>query len=172
MIVTEIEKKYLIKEMPDLSLYEFHEIEQAYLNRHPVLRIRKNDNKFIFTFKSKKPNNLDLVISKEIEEDLTEEAYYHLLEKADGFPISKTRYLIPLENGLTGELDVFHGRLEGLIFIEVEFPDERTAVEFKPPVWFGEDVSSDKHYRNGWLSTLEKYNGFLTETAEINDRNG
>lgn len=163
----EIEKKYLIAQMPDLSAYKCHEIEQAYLNRNPVLRIRRKDSDFIFTYKLKKKNELNLVENVEIEEELTEEAYYHLRDKADGFPIFKTRYLIPLEGGLTGELDVFHGRLEGLVFIEVEFPDEKTAVDFVPPKWFGTDVSSDRHYRNGWLSTLEKYNGFLNEPDDF-----
>lgn len=153
----EIEKKYTLREMPDLTGYQFREIEQAYLNRNPVLRIRKSDDKYIFTYKLKKKNDLNLVINKEIEEELTEKAYYHLREKADGFIISKTRYLIPLDGGLTGELDVFHGRLEGLSFIEVEFPDEIAAASFEPPAWFGEDVTSDKRYSNGWLSAHENY---------------
>ncbi len=156
----EIEKKFLLKEMPDLSLYTCHEIEQAYLSRNPVLRIRKKDDKYIFTYKQKDKSYTNLQVSKEIEEELTEEAYYHLREKADNHIISKSRYLIPLENGLTGELDVFHGRLEGLYFIEVEFPDTETAEGFVPPAWFDRDVTGDKRYKNGYLTTLDKYEGF------------
>jgi len=158
----EIEKKYLVKEVPDLSKYRFVEIEQAYLSRNPVLRIRKKNDKYIFTYKLKDKSFTNLQVSKEIEEPLTEEAYYHLREKADNHVIEKTRYLIPLENGLTGEYDVFHGRLEGLHFIEVEFPDEESANSFVAPEWFGEDVTSDKHYKNGFLTTVDKYEGFWT----------
>ena len=152
----EIEKKFLIKEMPDLSKYKYHEIEQAYINRKPTLRIRKWDDEYIFTFKSSVAGNKDLQISKEIEEPLTKEAYEHLLKKADGYPITKTRYIIPLENGLKGELDIFNGRLEGLVFIEVEFESVKMAEKFIAPKWFGKDVTADKRYRNGNLSTLEK----------------
>ena len=146
--------------MPDLSKYRFHEIEQAYLNRNPVLRIRKRDEDYIFTYKSSKKSDKKLQVSTEIEEELTKEAYLHLREKADGFPITKTRYIIPLKDGLKGELDVFHGRLEGLIFIEVEFKSVKDAGNFTPPEWFGKDVTDDKRYRNGYLSTLEKYENF------------
>jgi RimJ/RimL family protein N-acetyltransferase/CYTH domain-containing protein len=156
----EIEKKYLIKEMPNLSEFRSHEIEQAYLNRNPVLRIRKRDEDYIFTYKSSKKSDKRLQVSTEIEEELTKEAYLHLREKADGFPITKTRYIIPLKDGLKGELDVFHGRLEGLIFIEVEFKSVEDAGNFTPPEWFGKDVTEDKRYRNGYLSTLEKYENF------------
>lgn len=174
----EIEKKYLIKELPDLSRYDCHEIEQGYLTRRPVLRIRKSDDEYIFTYKSKiKGAPEDLNINDEIERPLTKEAYETLREKTEGHLIHKTRYLIPhnaeyKENeGLTEaegscpeelliELDVFHGRLEGLMFAEVEFPDEETAMRFVPPVWFGKDVSSDRRYRNGYLSELEKYEMF------------
>ena len=156
----EIEKKFLVKQMPELSKYRHYEIEQAYLNRDPVLRIRKRDDDYIFTYKSKKKSDSALQVSTEIEEALTKEAYEHLREKADGFPITKTRYIIPLENGLKGELDVFHGRLDGLVFIEVEFKDVAAAGAFLPPEWFGPDVTADKRYRNGYLSTLEKYEKF------------
>ena len=55
---------------------------------------------------------------------------------------------------------MFHDRLEGLMFAEVEFPDEETALRFVPPKWFGEDVSGDRRYSNGYLSELEKYEMF------------
>ncbi|CBK73648.1 hypothetical protein CIY_07550 [Butyrivibrio fibrisolvens 16/4] len=37
----EIERKFLIKELPDLSKYDYVDIEQGYLCTHPVVRIRK-----------------------------------------------------------------------------------------------------------------------------------
>ena len=156
----EIEKKFLIAKMPDLSKFTCHEIEQAYLNRNTVFRIRKWDDKYIFTYKTKHDRADNLIVNTEIEEEIPKSAYLHLRDKADNYYISKTRYIIPLEDGLKGELDVFHGRLEGLTFIEVEFPSEEAALSFKAPDWFGADVSGDSHYRNGFLSTVDKYTGF------------
>ena len=70
------------------------------------------------------------IVSEEYNLPLNKEAYEHMRPKCDGELVSKDRYLIPLDNGLTGELDVFKGFLEGLYFIEVEFPDEEAAKAF------------------------------------------
>ena len=86
---------------------------------------------------------------------LTREAYLHLLPKADGNIITKTRYRIPLGaeyGGLVAELDVFSGKFTGMMLVEVEFPDEETAGSFVPPDWFGEDVTFSEKYHNSWLS--------------------
>jgi CYTH domain-containing protein len=91
-------------------------------------------------------------MNHEVELPLTEEAYLKLRDKTDGNMIYKTRYLIPLQDGLTAELDVFEGVLKGLVFAEVEFPDIQTADDFVPPAWFGRNLSSDKRFTNYHLS--------------------
>ena len=162
----EIERKYLIKSMPlDLDKYNKKEIEQAYLNRSPVLRIRKSNDDYILTYKLKKSelNVKGPIVNEEIEAALTKEAYEHLREKADGNIIVKTRYIIPYradKKKYKIELDVFHGKLEGLVFAEVEFESKEDADSFKKPDWFGEDVSSDRRYRNGFLTDQEDLSVF------------
>ncbi len=138
----EIERKFLIKELPDLDQYPYVDIEQGYLSTSPVLRIRKKDDKYIFTYKG-----AGLMTREEIEAALTKEAYEHLKEKIDGHLISKRRYLIPYDS-YTIELDIFSGHMDGLIMAEVEFPDMDSANNFVPPVWFGDDVTSDSRYHN------------------------
>ena len=64
------------------------------------------------------------------------------------------------------ELDVFHGKLEGLRFVEVEFPDKEASESFTPPEWFGEDVSADPSYRNSYLSTLESADEFMKKEQD------
>ena len=50
----EIERKYLIHTIPfDLKEYAFHDIEQGYLCTEPVVRIRKQDDTYYLTYKSK-----------------------------------------------------------------------------------------------------------------------
>ena len=56
--------------------------------------------------------------------------------------------------GLVAEVDVFHGRHDGLVLVEVEFPNTQTANNFVPPEWFGEDVSEDPCYRNSFLASM------------------
>lgn len=146
----EIERKYLIHTLPDhLEQYPKRELEQGYLCTAPVVRIRKDNERYELTYKSK-----GLMVREEHNLPLTEEAYTHLKTKIDGRLISKTRYLIPLGEALTVELDVFHGDLAPLLLAEVEFPDEEGANRFTPPDWFGEDVTFSSKYHNSNLSKL------------------
>ena len=90
----EIERKFLIDKLPDdIESYPFHLIEQAYLCTNPVVRIRREDDDFILTYKGS-----GLMQREEANLSLTSEGYYHLLTKADGNVITKKRYLIPLEH--------------------------------------------------------------------------
>lgn len=158
----EIERKFTIKELPkDLDLYPCHLIEQAYLNTDPVIRIRREDDEFYMTYKGQ-----GMMAREEYNLPLNEDAYYHLLEKADGNVISKKRYLIPLNNpqfikrgsrppagySLTIELDVFDPPFAPLVLAEVEFGSKHAAETFLPPDWFLEDVTYNAAYHNSYLS--------------------
>ena len=146
----EIERKYLIDKdnIPcRLEEYPSRQIEQGYLCTEPVVRIRRDNEEYVLTYKSK-----GLMVREEYNLPLTSEAYQHLKAKIDGRLIQKTRYMLPLDNGLTIELDLFHGDLAPLILAEVEFPDEETAVSFQAPSWFGEDVTFSSRYHNSILS--------------------
>lgn len=147
----EIERKYLIKNLDQLPFhlndYPHHEIEQAYLNTEPVIRIRRQDQDYYLTYKSK-----GLMAREEYNLPLNAESYMHLLEKADGNILTKTRYEIPLGDHLTIELDIFHGKFDGLILAEVEFPTLEEAENFTPPEYFSEDVTFSTQYHNSTLS--------------------
>lgn len=145
----EIERKYLVPALPaDYQNFPSHAIEQAYLCTEPVVRIRRQDDDYYLTYKSK-----GLLVREEYNLPLTKESYEHLLEKADGMILTKRRYCIPLDDtGLTIELDVFSGAYEGLVLAEVEFPTEEDARTFQAPDWFGEDVTFSGEYQNSRLS--------------------
>jgi len=148
----EIERKFLIPELPfPVDSYPFHLIEQAYLNVEPVIRIRKEDDDYYMTYKSK-----GLMVREEYNLPLTKEAYEHLLLKADGNIITKKRICIPLTDSLTAELDIFLGDFAPLILVEVEFPDEASADSFIPPEWFGDEVTFSTAYHNSTLSRMSK----------------
>lgn len=145
----EIERKFLIKQLPNnLESYPYKQIEQAYLSTEPVVRIRRSNDKYTLTYKSK-----GFLSREEYNMPLTKDSYYHLREKADGNIISKTRYLIPYDSNLTIELDVFDSPFESLILAEVEFESEEEANAFLPPDWFAEDVTFSKEYHNSFLSS-------------------
>ena len=153
----EIERKFLIKEMPDLEKYTFKELEQGYLNTYPTVRVRREDDEYYLTYKSK---SKDDIAREEYNLPLTKEAYEHLIKKADGNIISKRRYLVPAGKGedgreLIAEIDVFAPPFAPLILAEVEFSSVEEAGAFVKPPWLGEDVSSDRRYYNSYLSTVD-----------------
>ena len=84
-----------------------------------------------------------LLAREEYNLPLTEEAYRHLLPKADGNTI---------------ELDVFDPPFAPLVIAEVEFGSEEDAAAFQPPAWFGEEVTYDPAYSNSNLSK-QKFDG-------------
>ena len=146
----EIERKFLIpkENLPDnLAAYPCHRIEQGYLCTSPVVRIRRQDDDYFLTYKSK-----GLMSREEYNLPLTAEAYEHLRPKTDGILITKDRYVIPEKDGLFIELDVFHGQYEGVLLAEVEFPTEEAANTYTAPEWFGEDVTYSTKYHNSTMS--------------------
>ena len=95
----EIEKKFIPTNLPeDLDSYKHYKIEQAYLNTAPVVRIRKQDDDYFLTYKGS-----GMMAREEYNLYLNKESYNHLLTKADGNIITKTRFLIPIHDGLTAE---------------------------------------------------------------------
>ena len=136
----EIERKYLIEELPK-GYQEFPHvnIEQGYLSTEPVVRIRRSDDDY---FKDKKFMENRVI---------TKESYEHLRTKIDGILIHKIRYQIPFE-AYTIELDVFLDDLAPLCLAEVEFDTMEQAENFIPPSWFKEDVTFAGKYNNSNLS--------------------
>lgn len=144
----EIERKYLINHLPDqLDQFPHRTIEQGYLCTEPVVRVRRDGDTYILTYKSK-----GFLAREEHNLPLTKEAYQHLISKADGQIITKERYCIPLTEVLTIELDIFTGNLAPLCLAEVEFTTLEEANAFIPPEWFGEDVTHLPDYQNSTLS--------------------
>ena len=64
----EIERKFTVKEVPDLSKYDFHVMEQGYLNTDPVVRVRKEDDKYYYIVHDElKFNNAEANVELEVE---------------------------------------------------------------------------------------------------------
>jgi len=148
----EIEKTFLVKTIPtSLTSYKSFKIKQGYLSSSSAaLRIRQKGDKYEFT----KKIQLDINDKSTYEETnifLTEEEFNKLwpfVEKS----LEKTRYLIPLENNLTAELDIYSGALTGFAVVEVEFPDRESMDAFVAPDWFGPDITQKDFSSNFFLA--------------------
>ncbi len=147
----EIEKKWRVSDLPGtLSGYECIDMEQAYLNEHPTVRIRRENDAYFLTYKGISDSDIS---HTEYNLPLTKEAFDHMLPKCDGRIIRKKRYRIPLDDGtLCAELDIFDEPFAPLMIVEVEFSSVEEAEAFTPPEWFGEDVSYDRRFKNAVMA--------------------
>lgn len=144
----EIERKFLTLEIPfSLKGFVCKEMTQSYVSFQPTIRIRRSGDSYYLTVKGK-----GHLAREEFELIISWEEYERLRLKIEGREIVKKRYLIPLEDGLVAELDVYEGELAGLFTTEVEFPNMAAAEAFIPPFWMGQDVSYDKAYKNTSLA--------------------
>ena len=147
----EIERKFLVEQLPhDLDCVSPPGDRTGVPGDHRRRRgagRRYGDEAFL-TIKS---SGGESRVEEEIEID--RRRFAALWPLTDGRRIEKRRYRIPAGNGLTLELDVYHGRLEGLLTAEVEFGSVADAAAFVPPDWLGRDVTDDRRYKNQRLAT-------------------
>lgn len=72
---------------------------------------------------------------------MTKEEYEALLAKKISNKITKTRMVVPIQNNLKVEIDIYYDYLQGFLTAEVEFPSEQKANQFKKTDWLGEELS-------------------------------
>ncbi|MEG0388913.1 MAG: adenylate cyclase, partial [Niameybacter sp.] len=82
----EIERKFLIKELPDLKLYPRKRIKQGYISTDPVIRIRQMNDTCCVCLKSQ-----GHMIREEFELGITKEQCDALWNKVDNPPVEKIR---------------------------------------------------------------------------------
>lgn len=144
---TEIERKFLVKsDAFKAEATEEQEILQGYLCKEPgkTIRIRIRGDKAFLTIKSSmlREGLAKFEWEREIEVSDAKEMMQLCLPGA----ISKTRYIVPIQAERKWEIDVFHGRLDGLVLAEIELGDEHEP--FERPDWLGEEVTGQPQYYN------------------------
>ena len=142
----EIERKFLLRQLPDqLKRSRHYVIEQGYLATEPAgrqVRLRKKGKTVSLTFKVGRGAHRE-----EREIKLSPKQFATLWPATAGRRLYKLRYEIPWRNLLI-EIDIYRRRHSGLVVAEVEFPDRVTCRKFKPPSWFGREVTGEKRYSN------------------------
>ena len=142
---TEIERKFLVAEMPDLAAAKAVEIRQGYVTRPEdsiEVRLRQKGENYFLTIKSGSG-----MVRGEHESEISRDTFETLWPAASA-TVDKVRWTGSLDDGSVFELDVFSGDLAPLVVVEVEFDTVEAAHAFVPPAWFGRDVSGDKAYSN------------------------
>ena len=144
---TEIERKFLVKsDAFKAEATQQYEIEQGYLCKEPgkTIRVRIRDERAFLTIKSGKLREGLAKFEWEREIELSDAQ--ELMKLCLPGAIHKTRYIIPINESRKWEVDVFHGRLNGLVLAELELGDEHEPYE--RPSWLGEEVTGLPQYYN------------------------
>ena len=146
--VIERERRFLVVSLPE-PLPIPNRVVQAYLTTGPAsVRVRRIDgDRHVLTIKTGSGRN-----RVEIERDLEADEFEALWDAATELRIEKRRHRIDLGGGLTAELDLYDGNLEGRRLVEVEFGDDAAADAFVAPDWFGREVTDDNRYSNSSLA--------------------
>lgn len=170
----EIEKKYMVHRLPEnLNNFEHKKIEQSYLNKGGApIRLRKfingNQIRCVFSKKARIAEGSFECIEHNIE--LPESIYQELLEAKEGRTIIKTRYKIPLTDGLHIDLDVFHDFFDGVCMAEIEYSSIEQANNYKVPDWLGEELTNSEKLANGYMATqakdISEYTDFIPKVRE------
>jgi CYTH domain-containing protein len=140
----EIERKYLIGNMDLLGplLLNGRTIEQGYLFVSPdkSFRIRLKGDRGFITLKFGE----SAFVRSEFEYEIPLVEAEALLRQCSKV-LSKTRFEVMVDSHVW-EIDVFHGKLQGLIVAEIELSREDES--FVLPDWVGKEVTADKSYLN------------------------
>jgi len=151
----EVERKWLVEQAPDEALAAPSElIEQGYLtigSEGAETRVRRRGERCLLTVKSGSG-----VSRAEHEVELTREQFAALWPATESARLVKRRHVLEAQDGRVIELDVYEGRLSGLIVAEVEFDDPRGAEAFVAPDWFGREVTDEAAYKNQCLVRLDE----------------
>jgi len=147
----EIERKFRASALPDAVMARpARRIEQGYvaIGERTEVRLRRNGEGMTLTAKRGHGER-----RAEHEIALYKEQFEALWPLTEGRRLRKTRRLVPLgERGLTAEVDVYEGTLAGLITAEVEFETSAQSQAFRPPNWFGMELTGDPAYANQRLA--------------------
>lgn len=143
---TEIERKFLVaSDGWKKSVTQSMEIIQGYLSEDyaACVRARLVDGKegwLTVKGQGKGP------VRPEFEYRIPAEDASEILAMCGRKTLSKHRHIVPTDDGLKWEIDVFRDRYEGLTLAEIELPAEGHPIEL--PEWLGEEVTGDIQYLN------------------------
>jgi adenylate cyclase len=144
----EIERKYLVSDtISEVVKYlQSKKIRQGYISDEDgkTVRVRTKGDKGYLTIKGKTVG----ISRDEFEYEIPFEDANQLLANFCAKVLDKERYEL-IVGEKKWEIDIFHGKLEGLKIAEIELESEEE--EFELPGWIEKEVSSDVQYYNSKL---------------------
>lgn len=117
-------------------------------------RLRKRDEAYIMTYKSRLSDDTAYELEWSVSADLAR----RILNEGPFPCVEKIRYVLKGSDGFLWEVDEFEGALAGLVLAEVELPSSQTEVAL--PSWVGQEITGLRSWSNRALAeTLSNQEG-------------
>ena len=154
MALIEIEKTFLLIKAPEwVNEVSGRLIIDTYFpesaDHHPKLRVRQDGDKYELTKKSLiDPSDASQQYETTVE---LSEAEFNCLVQASSRKLVKTRYSRNIGD-ISEDVDVFHGPLEGLILVDLEFACQESIGRSSFPEYCLVDVTQEDFIAGGMLA--------------------
>ena len=146
--VVERERKFLVRSLPNLPAVGT-DMRQGYLAIDGSVGVRVRDE--VERGQTLTVKSGSGAVRTELEWSIEAPQFEAAWAITEDRRVHKTRYRMDV-GARTAEIDVFHGSLDGLVLVEVEFSSMGELEEFEPPEWFGDEVTEDDRYANASLA--------------------
>lgn len=160
----EIEKKYLVKKIPNLDNVSKIEYERYFISNDPKNQIRvqrKSD-----TYEIEKKIEIGINEYKKEKKKISKEEFFKLTSSCKDV-IKRDSYLICENPTIT--IKIYHGKYEGLVRAEVEASSIKELESFKIPNLFGREITNSNIGMDAKLIKLSR-DEFLKELLNENER--
>lgn len=147
----EIERKFLVHNLPDLSGLSAIPYERYYLKADPEFEDRVQRVGSIYERETKvRKSELERTSHKT---EISQEEFERLRTQASS-AIIRDSYLISEQPEVT--IKIYHGQYEGLVRAEVEFNSVEEARAYTTEEWMGEEITESPLGRDSQLLQLSQ----------------
>lgn len=156
----EIERKFLIKEMPDLTgIIPIH-YERYFLYNKDGIEIRIQQKNDFFELERKTVISRTERTTEKIEISKDE---FEQLKQFCSEGIERDSY--KLDNGAS--IKIYSGKYKGLVRVEFEFNNQQELNSFSPPSWVGREITDSRLGKDSELIRLssEEFKRFVDDLA-------
>ncbi len=138
----EIERKFLIEKMPDLSTLKPIHYERYFIRSDESVqeRIQRKGEKCEIEVKTVVPGAGNFLMHKKEKRSLTEEQFEILKQGKEDRGIVRDSYQVSINPNIS--IKVYHGKFELLVRAEVEFESEEAASSYIPESWMGKEITN------------------------------
>jgi len=154
----ELERRYLLRHLPPDWIEDhpyWYIVDRYIINTRLRLRLMISDSgqQTIYKFGQKYQDVSQLETQRTMTNMYLDEAEYHTLAQLEAREVVKRRYRYE-HKGSVYSIDLFEGKLTGLILAEIEAQTDAELAKLTPPSFALKDVTHDPFFTGGHLAML------------------